>query len=93
MQLLRTFLRSQSPSMSISFSEAAALRKAAQRSVKPRVHNRATAESHRLRAEALASRHSEPNPESFANVARPGAYYERPRIKRDLPVVSVCAHN
>ncbi|EJD05808.1 DUF1783-domain-containing protein, partial [Fomitiporia mediterranea MF3/22] len=29
-----------------------------------------------------------PEPLSFQNVARPGAYYERPRIKRDLPIVS-----
>ncbi|KAH8117320.1 cytochrome oxidase complex assembly protein 1-domain-containing protein [Phellopilus nigrolimitatus] len=29
-----------------------------------------------------------PKPETFESVARPGAYYERPRIKRDLPIVT-----
>lgn len=73
--------------MSISYAEAAALRKAAQHSVKPRISSRPTTDSHRLRAEAFPER--QPNPVNFANVARPGAYYERPRIKRDLPTVSV----
>lgn len=73
--------------MSISYAEAAALRKAAQRSAKPRNVIRRTTDAHRLRAEAVPER--QPNPLNFENVSRPGAYYERPRIKRDLPVVSV----
>lgn len=74
--------------MSMSFAEAAALRKALQRSNKSRAVSR-------LRSTATDSElprpppKSMPKPETFESVARPGAYYERPRIKRDLPIVTV----
>ena len=91
--LLKLVLRSLSAprAMSISYAEAAALRKAAQKSARPRVS--------RLRSSApeLPQHHpqvrSQPEPLSFQSVARPGAYYERPRIKRDLPSVSVSSYS
>ncbi|KAL5529242.1 hypothetical protein ACEPAG_5227 [Sanghuangporus baumii] len=69
--------------MSISYAEAAALRKAAQRAGRPRtLRPRSTA------PEAGSLHREQPDPIQFSRVAKPGAYYERPRIKRDLPTVT-----
>ncbi|KAI5122054.1 hypothetical protein M0805_006038 [Coniferiporia weirii] len=71
--------------MSISFAEAAALKKAAQQSTKPRIATRPrsmpAAELPRPPPKTM------PEPLTFGNVSKPGAFYERPRIKRDLPLV------
>ena len=69
----------------MTFAEAAALRKAAQRTVRARPPTRLRSDTPRPPPKA------NPNPIMYEAVARPGAYYERPKIKRDLPIVKVRA--
>lgn len=73
--------------MSMTFAEAAALRKAAQNSVRSRRATRLT--SHTSEVHHRPPPKPTPDPIVYEAVARPGAYYERPKVKRDLPVVSV----
>lgn len=73
--------------MSMTFAEAAALRKAAQRSVRPRRTTRLTSHTSEVQRPPIKTT---PEPIVYEAVARPGAYYERPKLKRDLPVVTVC---
>ena len=73
----------------MSFAEAAALRKAAQHT--PSLRARRAAGRARSSASELPRPPPKamPDPVTYEAVARPGAYYERPRYKRDLPIVSV----
>ena len=79
--------------MSISYAEAAALRKAAQKAARPRaaLRPRSTASETVTGGASASALHQkeQPEPVMFSNVARPGAYYERPHLKRDLPSVRV----
>lgn len=72
--------------MSMTFAEAAALRKAAQRSVRSRRTTRLTSHTSEVQRPPIKTT---PEPIVYESVARPGAYYERPKLKRDLPVVNV----
>ena len=75
--------------MSISFAEASALRKAVQQGTRTRnvQHLRSTTSD--LSHNNVPRPKSMPEPTTYERVARPGAYYERPRLKRDLPTVQV----
>ena len=77
--------------MSISFAEASALRKAVQQGARSRnvQHLRSTTSD--LSQSNGPHIKSMPEPTTYERVARPGAYYERPRLKRDLPAASVSA--
>ena len=75
--------------MSISFAEASALRKAVQQGTRTRnvQHLRSTTSD--LSHNNVPRPKSMPEPTTYERVARPGAYYERPRLKCDLPTVQV----